>query len=158
DNDPESLYWKHDTFRYRPYYKKADTGYEIFYKGTFEFGRTFSSFLQPGRSGGLHYTWTGGFLFAKRGQLPTRSIDISTDVSDSGYFESSRERLEATDYFLDKIIRNAFGAKVYILIIPRYSEAKELRARSSPWVAEFIARFQSKGASVIDLGPVYAGL
>ena len=162
DNDWE--FWKHHAgVRYRPYYKKTASGYEIFYKGTFENGRTFSSYfttqlIAGDKSALLHYTWMGGFLFAIRGELPARSIDISIDVSNRGYFETSRKRLEAAYYFLEKIIRSASEAKVYILIIPTYSEAKELRARSSPWVSEFIAKFQSRRVSIIDLGPMFARL
>ena len=146
DNDPKSEYWQRYDFRYRPYYKKTASGYEIFYKGTFENGRTIDSYrTQPiagGKSALLHYTWTGGFLFTVRGLLPLRSIEIFSDVSNNGYFETSRKRLEAAYYFLDKIVRSASGKKVYILIIPTYSEAKELRARSSPWLSEFIAKFE----------------
>jgi hypothetical protein len=169
DNDPGYKRWKNNE-RYRPYYKKTASGYEIFHKGTFEPGRTFADYEKSLFAGGisaffhshkftlLRYTWTGGFFFAMRGQLPPRSIDISDDVSNSGYFETSRERLEATYYFLQKIIQSASGAKIYILIIPTYSEAKELRVRPSPWLAEFAAKFQSERVSIIDLGPIFAGL
>src|SRR5262249_21212696 len=140
-----------------------------FHKGTFEFGRTHSSYRPPYRRGLhaivsnksalLHYTWAGGFLFAKRGLLRPRSIDISLDVPNWGYFETSRERLEATYYFLNKLIESATEAKnIYILIIPTYSEAKELRLRSSSWLSEFVARFQSERVSILDLGPIYSGL
>jgi hypothetical protein len=167
DNDPGYKLWKNSE-RYRPYYKKTASGYEIFHKGTFEPGRTFADYEKPLFAGGisaffhsrilLSYTWTEGFFFAMRGQLPPRRIDISDDVSNSGYFETSRERLEATYYFLQKIIQSASGAKIYILIIPTYSEAKELRVRSSPWLSEFVSKFQSDHVSIIDLGPIFAGL
>ena len=173
DNDPEYEEWKNNE-RYRPYYRKTASGYEIFHKGT---SRTFASDETPLYPEGIsaffdrvsdllhyrksvlvHYAWTGGFLFAIRGQLPLRSIDISRDVSNSGYFETSRERLEATYYFLQRIIQSASGAKIYILIIPTYSEAKELRVRSSPWLSEFVTKFQSERVTIIDLGPIFAGL
>jgi hypothetical protein len=161
DSDPEFERWQIESYRYRPYYKKTTSGYDIFHKGTFEIGRTFHAYAtQPiaGKSALLHYTWTGGFLFLKRNQVPSRSVEISRDVSNRGYFETSRDRLEATYYFFEKLIRNASPAKVYILIIPRYSEAKELRVRSSPWLSEFVAKFRSERVSIIDLGPIYAGL
>jgi len=162
DNDPEFEGWQEESYRYRPYYKKTTSGYDIFHKGTFEIGRTFRDYSTQriaGKSALLHYTWTGGFLFLKRNQLPPLSdADISQDVSNRGYFETSRDRLEAAYYFFETLIRNASPAKVYILIIPRYSEAKELRVRSSPWLSEFVAKFQSARVSIIDLGPVYAGL
>lgn len=68
DNDPEYQF-SHSDFRYRPYYKKTASGYEIFYKATFENGGTFSSYFRMAgrKSALLHYTWTGGFLFAIRG-------------------------------------------------------------------------------------------
>jgi hypothetical protein len=169
DNDPEYEKWKYSE-RYRPYYKKTASGYEIFHKGTFEIGRTIASYERSLLAGGIseffhyrksdlvHYTWTGGFLFAARGQLPARNIDISRDVSNFGYFETSRERLEATYYFLQKIIQSASTAKIYILIIPTYPEAKELRVRSSPWLSELVSKFQSERVSIIDLGPSFAGL
>jgi hypothetical protein len=146
-----------------PYYKKTASGYEIFHKGTYENGRTLRSYFgmqltQHGKSAFLHYTWAGEFLFAARGQLPPRSIDISGDVLNSGYFERSRDRLEAAYYFFEKIIQHATGKRVYILIIPTYSEAKKLRERPSSWLSEFVAKFQSRLVSIIDLGPIYSGM
>jgi hypothetical protein len=161
DNDPEYPRWKNETFRYRPYYKRTNSGYQVFYTGTFEYGRTFNSFresyIAANKSAIVRYTWTGGFLFAMRGQLPARNIDIERDLS-TGYFENSRERLEAAYYFLDTIIKKASEKRIYILIIPNYSEAKALRTRQSPWVPEFVARFQGGQVTVIDLGPIFAGL
>src|SRR5262249_49667550 len=106
----------------------------------------------------LRYTWTGGFLFAARGQLPPVNIDVSLDVTNRGYFEASRERREAAYYFLNKIIQSAPGVHVYILIIPTYSEAKALRTQKSPWVSDFVTRFQSERVRIIDLAPLFAGM
>ena len=96
DNDPEYELWNHyEHFRYRPYYKKTASGYEVFHKGTFESGRTLHNYYYRGtsksRTSGsdlrglirtiFRYTWTGGFYYAMRGALPARSIDIDIDVS-----------------------------------------------------------------------------
>lgn len=162
DNDPEYRRWKGQIYRYRPYYKKTDTGYEVFHRGTYQAGRTMDDFnavyMAGGRSAILRYTWTGGFLFAKRGQLPGRSIDVAHNVSNIGYFESSPARIEAAFYFLDKIVASSPAAAIYILVIPTYSEAKALRTQTSPWLSGFVRRFQSGRVKVLDLGPIFAGM
>jgi hypothetical protein len=162
DNDPDFRRWRDEDYRYRPYYRKTETGYEVFHKGHAEPGRTMGQVgilnLPGGRSAILRYTWVGGFLFAYRGQLRARSIDIFRDPKGGGYFENSRERLDAAFYFLDRIIQSADAATKYILVIPTYAEALALRTNPSPWLAEFRTRFENARARVIDLGPIFAAL
>lgn len=167
DNDPTYPKWK-DSNRYRPYYKKTETGYEVFHKGQAQSSQTGPTvythyFGEPrlgpvGLSQLLHYTWSGGLLFAIKGQLPPRNIDIALDVTHSGYFETSQPRIDAVSYFLNKIVSEADGRNVYILIIPTYSEVLELRKRPSTWVTDFKKNFQQNRVSIIDLGPIFAAL
>lgn len=165
DNDPSCEEWQKDNFRYRPYYIKSDTGYDVFYKGTCQVGRTFKDFSADDFlriRNILDYTWTGGFyrMLAGGNPLPPKSIDVSFDISKTGYFETSVERIDAAYYFLNKIADDAKkrAAKVYLLIIPSYSEAKELRKRSSPWINEFSEKFRKNNVEVIDLGPFFSKL
>jgi hypothetical protein len=39
-----------------------------------------------------------GIYRVLKGRLPARNIDIAMDVSHIGYFETSRDRIEATYY------------------------------------------------------------
>jgi SGNH hydrolase-like domain, acetyltransferase AlgX len=163
DNDPEFPYWKeYGRGRHRPYYKKTDAGYETFYTAPSVTGRTMFDVISerplPRWYNIMRQTWTGGFYFAKQGWLQARSIDIDRDVSGNGYFEQSPERLNAAYYFFDKIIEQAAGKNVVILVIPTYAEIKALRTRQSPWLEDFKQRFSRARVTVIDLAPLFLSL
>jgi hypothetical protein len=166
DNDSDFPYWKdQDVDRHRPYYKKSGAGYDLFYKAPARPGLTFADRQKepPGVARiwwfyPSQYTWTGGFLFAYRGWLQAKDIDIARDVSGNGYFETSRDRLDAAFYFLDEIVKKAAGKQVYIVVIPTYPEIRRLRTEPSPWLPQFKRRFSRQGVTVVDLAPVFAQL
>lgn len=153
DNDPDTLAWKDQIYRYRPYYRHAGSGYEVFYKATRVQGRVFSDFLNPQLAGIgpafvnriVQNTWVGGFLLRARGQLPARSIDIPFENPDSGYFDTSGERIDAVSWFLGRIAALAAPRQVYVLVIPTYPEVKALRSRQSPWIGGFTRSLQDLG-------------
>src|SRR5262245_979338 len=163
DNDPTFKYWVNNTSRYRPYYRKVADGYEIFHKGTKVVGGALPDGWSrtPISESTLkyrHYTWMWGIYLALKGRLPARNIDIAWNVSRIGYFETSRDRIEASYYFLKKIIESASDKRVWILVMPTYAEALMLRDTPSPWITKFKSHFESRHVTVIDLGSVFSRL
>ncbi len=118
--DNDFALWKnvHPTW-YRPYYKKRDDGeYDIFYPDRAIPSEQFQN--EQAELGAIKYflfrnTFTANTLRTVSYMIAENSIHKSRY---SGYYDATRAQQEAAIYYIEKIVAEAKGKRVMILVIP----------------------------------------
>jgi hypothetical protein len=152
DNDPDFPRWINDHLRYRPYYRKSATGYDIFYKTSKPQYRLIAEY-----SGNtitkrmLANFWSYGFYLVLKQEVPYKSILTGNSVAGVGYFETNDDRIAAAKYYLRSIVTMAKGKKIIIMVIPTYDEIVALKNEKSPWLDSFAREFDGGNVKVVDL-------
>ncbi|WP_028880904.1 SGNH/GDSL hydrolase family protein [Terasakiella pusilla] len=161
DNDP--AYWQKANEsgfkkRYRPYWKKqnGERGFSHFYNVKRpEHELTFEDYRGEDQKRGISFknkmqrlTWSYGVYRELRYYTRGSSITAGTY---SGYFDYTKEQLEATFFYLNEIKKTANGKPVYFFTIPRLSDFKRLQSEPSPMVLKMKQFAKTNGFHYIDL-------
>ena len=132
DNDFEffldsGLAYSKGRLRYRPYFKKINNKFEIFYpeksskieEETYSFLKNYFWFSNVLRS--IRY-----FYLSKQIKLSKPKSAVSTDQNSkshiSNYYFATKDQQEASIFFLQKIISENSEKKIYIFVIPIYED------------------------------------
>jgi hypothetical protein len=119
--------------RYRPYYKKNDTSFEIFYPEKAIKNSDNRSLLKD-------YLWFYNVLRTikifiisskkkdfKLEQIQNLNVESSVN---SGYFVPTKEQQEATIHFIKKIINSAKNKKIYLISIPLTDDYENINIKN----------------------------
>lgn len=148
-----------DYERYRPYYKKNESGYDIFYpdnsikRDDFQDNRmsTLRNFLTT-------YFWFGNvFRTAELTYLQFKSGSakkISQSRDYSGYFDATEDQQKATIFFLKQLIEST-PKRVTLVIIPEKNDLKRIRSgedfKKQFWYTELMQMTKTSKLNMVDL-------
>ncbi|NVK18730.1 MAG: SGNH/GDSL hydrolase family protein [Methylocystaceae bacterium] len=160
DNDP-AVWQQHDKkgyqLRYRPYWKKSETGFELFYPATKPQNEvTFASYTKTVikesqlKSKLQRLLWSYGVYRELR--YISRGATLKAGTY-SGYFDATQEQIDATKFFIKEIQKQAEGRKVSFFTIPRLSDLKRLSTEKSDMVTQFTTFAIKNDLGYVDLAP-----
>jgi hypothetical protein len=154
DND-YSLWKDFHPAWYRPYYKKRDDGYDVFYPNRAAPTDHYEDEVELGfvKRFLIRYTFTANtfrtikYLFARS---PLEKLGYS------GYFDATLEQQKAATYFIEKIVKDATPRRTIIFVIPNAEDMARIRSghsyKDQYWIRKLDwLRKANENVTVIDM-------
>ncbi|WP_135081584.1 SGNH/GDSL hydrolase family protein [Terasakiella sp. SH-1] len=158
DNDPKEWNKGSATIfknRYRPYYRKLEQGYEVFYPAEKpQKMKTFAEMTAAGhdnrsiKSKIQRMTWMYGIYREIKAYKQVFDVDVPDY---SGYFDMSQSQIEASLYFVGEIKKLARNKRVILFTIPRLGDLRKLQQHKSHLPEVFKSSLDEMGVEYLDL-------